>query len=54
VYAVARQVPPSAELTNVLWMLEELRVSLFAQQIGTRQSVSDKRIRKALRQLIDQ
>ncbi len=28
------------------WMLEEYRVSLFAQQLGTRMSVSDKRLRK--------
>ncbi|WP_231332215.1 ATP-dependent RNA helicase HrpA [Actinomadura graeca] len=33
------------------WMLEELRVSLFAQQLGTRYPVSDKRIRKVLAQL---
>ena len=26
------------------WMLEELRVSLFAQQLGTRQAVSQKRL----------
>ncbi|HCX85833.1 MAG TPA: hypothetical protein DHV14_12005, partial [Micrococcales bacterium] len=28
--------------------LEELRVSLFAQQLGTRESVSAARIRKAI------
>lgn len=28
------------------WMLEEYRVSLFAQQLGTRQPVSDKRLAK--------
>ena len=33
------------------WLLEELRVSLFAQQLGTRFPVSDKRIRKAMAQL---
>ncbi|WP_242619837.1 ATP-dependent RNA helicase HrpA [Actinomadura fibrosa] len=33
---------------QVRWMLEELRVSLFAQQLGTRFPVSDKRIRKAM------
>ncbi|NEA24473.1 ATP-dependent RNA helicase HrpA [Actinomadura bangladeshensis] len=36
---------------QVRWMLEELRVSLFAQQLGTRFPVSDKRIRKAMAQL---
>ncbi len=40
--------PPSAGLRAVRWMLEELRVSLWAQQLGTAQSVSDTRIRKAL------
>jgi len=33
---------------NVRWMLEELRVSLFAQTLGTDGSVSPQRIRKAL------
>ena len=37
-----------AALDEVRWMLEELRVSLFAQQLGTPAPVSDKRIRKAL------
>ncbi|WP_329091879.1 ATP-dependent RNA helicase HrpA [Actinomadura citrea] len=36
---------------QIRWMLEELRVSLFAQQLGTRFPVSDKRIRKAMAQL---
>jgi len=53
VYAVARQVPSSPALTDILWMLEEFRVSLFAQQIGTRYSISEKRIRAALRELVD-
>jgi ATP-dependent helicase HrpA len=35
---------------QIRWMLEELRVSLFAQQLGTRYPVSDKRIRKAMAQ----
>lgn len=38
-----------AALANVKWMLEELRVSLFAQELGTAYSVSEKRIRAALR-----
>ncbi|MEU5883352.1 ATP-dependent RNA helicase HrpA [Spirillospora sp. NPDC047279] len=33
---------------QIRWMLEEYRVSLFAQQLGTRYPVSDKRIRKAM------
>ncbi len=40
--------PPSAALRKVRWMLEELRVSLWAQQLGTAHPVSDTRIRKAL------
>lgn len=38
----------AAELADVRWMLEELRVSLFAQQLGTDGPVSEKRIRKLL------
>ena len=33
---------------DVRWMIEELRVSLFAQQLGTEGTVSAQRIRKAL------
>jgi len=40
--------PPSAQLRRVRWMLEELRVSLWAQHLGTAYPVSDARIRKAL------
>jgi ATP-dependent helicase HrpA len=39
---------PSPELLEVRWMLEELRISLFAQTLGTPYPVSEKRIRKAL------
>ncbi|MDR3360785.1 MAG: DUF3418 domain-containing protein, partial [Bifidobacteriaceae bacterium] len=35
-------------LTEVPWMLEELRVSLLAQPLGTAYPVSEKRIRKVL------
>ncbi|HLS49121.1 MAG TPA: ATP-dependent RNA helicase HrpA, partial [Actinomycetaceae bacterium] len=37
-----------AELEGVRWLLEELRVSLFAQQLGTPVRVSAKRIRRLL------
>ncbi|MDQ4008214.1 MAG: DUF3418 domain-containing protein, partial [Actinomycetota bacterium] len=37
-------------LGDVRWMIEELRVSLFAQQLGTRHPVSEKRVRRALDQ----
>jgi ATP-dependent helicase HrpA len=40
--------PPSASQRAVRWMLEEYRVSLWAQHLGTRHAVSDQRIRKAL------
>ncbi|HEY4315885.1 MAG TPA: ATP-dependent RNA helicase HrpA [Actinomycetes bacterium] len=33
---------------SVRWMLEELRVSVFAQQLGTPNPVSEKRIRRAM------
>ena len=36
------------ELDRIRWMVEEYRVSLFAQQLGTDGPVSDKRIRSAL------
>jgi ATP-dependent helicase HrpA len=39
-------VPPT--LAGVHWLLEELRVSLFAQQLGTAQPVSEKRILQVL------
>ncbi|WP_421742535.1 ATP-dependent RNA helicase HrpA [Cellulomonas sp.] len=40
--------PQDAGLTEIRWMLEELRVSLFAQQLGTPVPVSTTRIKKAL------
>jgi ATP-dependent helicase HrpA len=40
--------PPGERLRQVRWMLEEYRVSLWAQQLGTAYAVSDQRIRKAL------
>ena len=39
---------PSPELRQARWLIEEYRVSLFAQQIGTATTVSEKRIRKLL------
>ncbi|MFC6081851.1 ATP-dependent RNA helicase HrpA [Sphaerisporangium aureirubrum] len=38
-------------VTDLRWMLEELRVSYFAQTLGTPYPVSDKRFRKALERL---
>ncbi len=40
--------PGSVGLREVPWMLEELRVSHFAQSLGTRGPISAKRIRRAL------
>jgi ATP-dependent helicase HrpA len=40
--------PPDAQLRRVRWMIEEYRVSLWAQQLGTAYPVSDQRIRKAM------
>jgi ATP-dependent helicase HrpA len=40
--------PPGERLRRVRWMLEELRVSLWAQQLGTAHSVSAERVRKVL------
>lgn len=39
------------EAREIPWMLEELRVSFFAQQLGTRYTVSEKRVRKAISDL---
>ncbi len=49
---VARRVPPSPELDQVRWMVEELRISLFAPSMRTRSPVSDKRIFRALDALL--
>ncbi len=43
-----RERPGDAELREVPWLLEELRVSQFAQGLGTRGNVSSKRIRRLL------
>ena len=39
---------PGAELREVPWLLEELRVSQFAQGVGVRGNVSSKRVRRLL------
>ncbi|WP_460954904.1 ATP-dependent RNA helicase HrpA [Parasphingorhabdus pacifica] len=43
--------PVSESLRQVGWMIEELRVSLFAQNLGTPQPVSTKRIHRAMDKL---
>ena len=48
VAAVPDGQPVPQHLRDARWMLEEYRVSLFAQQLGTREKVSDQRIRKVM------
>ncbi|MEW1981804.1 ATP-dependent RNA helicase HrpA [Citricoccus sp. NPDC079358] len=43
-----RSTPPA--LDAVRWLIEELRISYFAQDLGTAVSVSEKRVRQALKQ----
>ncbi|MDA0636889.1 DUF3418 domain-containing protein [Nonomuraea sp. MCN248] len=38
-------------MTEIRWMIEELRVSFFAQPLGTPTPVSEKRIAKAMQRL---
>ncbi|WP_460497180.1 ATP-dependent RNA helicase HrpA [Glycomyces tarimensis] len=52
--ALARARPTAmrtAEGQELRWMIEELRISFFAQQLGTRYQVSEKRVRKLLQTL---
>jgi ATP-dependent helicase HrpA len=52
--ALARARPSAlraGEGRELRWMLEELRVSFFAQQLGTRYQVSEKRVRRLLQSL---
>ncbi|WP_347058177.1 ATP-dependent RNA helicase HrpA [Blastococcus sp. HT6-30] len=50
------QVPPTGApddpVTRIRWMIEELRVSLFAQSVGTPRPVSEQRIYKAIDALL--
>ncbi|MBX7068743.1 MAG: ATP-dependent RNA helicase HrpA [Microthrixaceae bacterium] len=48
---LAEVVSPSADLEALAWQLEELRVSLFAQQLRTPTPVSEKRIRNEIHRL---
>jgi ATP-dependent helicase HrpA len=43
-----------SDVQELRWMIEELRVSLFAQTLGTAHPVSEKRIYKAMDQLESQ
>jgi ATP-dependent helicase HrpA len=44
--------PGSVDLIEVAWMLQELRISLFAQEVGTKGKVSEKRITEAMRRAV--
>ncbi len=39
------------DVKEIRWMIEELRVSYFAQQLGTPYPISDKRILQAMEQV---
>jgi ATP-dependent helicase HrpA len=48
-YAQLRQeVPPSDALHEIRWMIEELRINLFAQALGTAYPISEQRIYRAM------
>ncbi len=49
--ALAARLGWSPELEAITWDLQELRISLFAQSVGTRSAVSEKRLRTALSRL---
>ncbi len=40
--------PVPVEVSDIRWMLEELRVSFFAQTLGTPYPISDKRVLQAI------
>lgn len=46
--------PDSLKVIDISWSLQELRVSLFAQQLGTREKVSVKRIRRAMDEVVSE
>jgi ATP-dependent helicase HrpA len=48
---VVEHLPWSAALEEIAWSLEELRVSMFAQHLGTTERVSPSRIRRRLEKL---
>jgi ATP-dependent helicase HrpA len=49
----AAERPPSEALEELRWMLEELRVSYFAQQLGTAYPVSEPRLEAAVRRVAE-
>ncbi|MCP3974015.1 MAG: ATP-dependent RNA helicase HrpA [bacterium] len=51
--ALIEALPWTHQMLDVTWMLQELRVSLFAQPVGAKGSVSEKRVRRALAELLE-
>jgi ATP-dependent helicase HrpA len=51
VWEAYQELPDSPEAQRIRWMIEELRLSYFAQSIKTAYAVSDKRIYRAIDQL---
>ena len=49
---LVRALPPArraaADVRDIAWQIEELRVSLWAQQLGTPRPVSEQRIYRAI------
>ncbi len=45
---IAAGLPGDPRLMEAAWMIQELRVSLFAQTLGTRGKVSEVRVRRFL------
>lgn len=48
---IAKDQPVPEEVRNVYWMLEELKVSMFAQTLGTPYPISAKRIKQAIAEI---
>ena len=47
---VSKDLPVPTDLLNIFWMQQELRVSLFAQTLGTPYAISAKRVLNALKE----
>ncbi len=48
---ISTAIPGEPRLMDVAWMIQELRVSLFAQSIGTKGKVSEVRVRRLLNEI---
>ncbi|GAA0285893.1 ATP-dependent RNA helicase HrpA [Psychrosphaera haliotis] len=44
--------PIPVDVEEIYWMIEELRVSLFAQQLGTKYPISAKRVKQAINEVL--